>query len=183
MDTELKQIEQILQKYFEGECSKKEEQLLINYFQSDSIHPNLEEYKMFFQGIGELSDRRNLEFEEQIMDHILEKGQEEKRKFRWHWQTVSGVAAALLIAILAINLDDSSPRWKDTYSDPNKAYAEAKVTLQFIAGQYQKGMTALQPVKLLDEASEPLQNGMSLVNKGFNEIRKVEQVNEKLKKQ
>ena len=180
---ELKQIEQILQKYFEGESTDAEEQLLVNYFHSGAIHPELLKYKPFFSGITEISTQRDSKFEEQVMDYILEKEHHEKKHYRWLWQAVSGIAAALVITILVVNFNNTQGQWKDTYSDPNKAYAEASLTIKFIAGQYQKGMQTLEPVKAIETATKPLKNGLSKIKKGFEEINKVEQVDEKLKKQ
>lgn len=180
---ELKQIEQILQKYFDGESTEAEEQLLVNYFHSGTIHPELLKYKPFLSGIAEISNQRDSKFEEQVMDYILEKEYQGKKHYRWLWQAVSGIAAALVITILVVNFNNTQGQWKDTYSNPDKAYAEASQTIHFIAGQYQKGMMTLQPVKVIGTATKPFKNGLAQISKGFEEINKVEQVDEKLKKQ
>jgi len=181
---ELREIRQILQKYFEGTSSEQEEQLLTDYFNSPAIDPELKEYQRFFAGLGELSgETRNEMLEEEIMDYILEKEYREKTHYRWLWQTVSGVAAALLIALLAVNLYSGGNQWKDTYSDPDQAYAEAATTLQLVAGYYQKGMEGLQPVKTINKASKPLNKSLNKLEKGFQEIQEIEGINKKLKKQ
>ena len=180
---DLKEIKQILQKYFNGESTEKEEQLLYDYFHSKTISPELEKYRNFFSGIQELANNRNLLFEEQVMDYILENEHREKKHYRWLWQAVSGIAAALVIALLAINYNNTQSQWKDTYSSPDQAYVEASRTLHFVAGQYQKGMENLQPIKKLGTATQPLKQGLDELNKGFLEIQKVEKVNKKLKEQ
>lgn len=180
---DLKEIKQILQKYFDGETTMAEEQFLNEYFHSKTISPELERYRSYFSGMNELSYDRDLGFESQIMDYILENEHREKTHYRWLWQTVSGIAAALIIALLVVNFYGNQKPWKDTYKDPDIAYTEAKQTLQFVAGQYQKGLAALHPTKILNTATEPLKVGLTGINKGFKEIQKVEQINKKLKKQ
>ncbi|WP_321289411.1 hypothetical protein [uncultured Sunxiuqinia sp.] len=180
---ELKEVKQILQKYFEGESTKLDEQLLAKYFNSDNIDPELKEYTAFFAGIEELSENpRNEKLEDEIMNHILENENQEKIHDRWLWQTVSGIAAAVLIALLVVNLNNDNRQWNDTYKNPDQAYAEAKRTLQYVAGYYKKGMDELQPIKKIDNGSKPLYKSLSTLNKGFEEIQEIEKINQKLKK-
>lgn len=47
MKTEI--IEKLLEKYFNGETSAKEEIILGNYFVSSKVDPNLEQYKVIFR--------------------------------------------------------------------------------------------------------------------------------------
>ncbi|WP_430973594.1 hypothetical protein [Sunxiuqinia rutila] len=181
---ELKEIKQILQKYWEGETTDQEERLLTDYFNSNNIAPELQQEQPFFAGLAELTDdKRDEALEEDIMNHILEQEHREKTHYRWLWQTVSGIAAALMIAILAVNLTSNQKPWQDTYSNPDQAYAKASSTLQYVAGYYQKGMKGLEPVKTINQASTPLHSSLNKLEKGFQEIQKVEIINEKLKKQ
>lgn len=181
---ELKEVKQILQKYFEGTSTQQEEQLLTDYFNSRTIAPELQKYQQFFVGLHELSgEGRDEVLEEEIMDCILEKEYSEKTHYRWLWQTVSGVAAALLIALLAVNLHTGKAQWEDTYSDPDQAYAEAVLALQYVAWQYQKGMEGLEPVKAINKASQPLNKSLNKLDKGFQEMQEIEEINKKLKKQ
>jgi hypothetical protein len=179
---EPKEIKAILQKYFEGTSSEQEEQLLSDYFNSPMIAPELRKYQSFFAGIQELSAEGKDELlADDIMDRILENEHREKIHYRWLWQTVSGVAAALLIALLAVNLYTGDTKWEDTYSDPDQAYAEAAIALQYVAGYYQKGMAGLEPVKAINRAPQPMNRSLNKLEKGFQEIQEMEKINEKLK--
>jgi hypothetical protein len=181
---EPKEVKQILQKYFEGTSTEQEEQLLTDYFNSQTIAPEFRKYQQYFVGLHELSvEGRDEVFEEEIMDYILEKEYHEKTRYRWLWQTVSGVAAALLIALLAVNLYTGRAEWEDTYSDPDQAYAEALSALHYVAGYYQKGMEGLEPMKSINKASKPLNKSLNTLDKGFQEIQEMEGINKKLKKQ
>jgi hypothetical protein len=180
---ELKTIRQTLQKYFEGESSEQEEQLLEEYFRSGDLDPALEKYRVLFSGIQELSVGRDEKLEEEIMDYILENEHREKNRYRWLWQAVSGIAAAVAIALVVVNFYANRYQWKDTYADPNQAYAEASQALRYMAAHYQKGLANLEPIKKINAASRPLHEGMGKLEKGFQDIQYLEKVNEKLKNQ
>ncbi len=174
-------IKHKLQKYFEGESSLEDEKLLAEYFRSDQIDAELLHYRELFAGFDELRTAETESMEDNLMDYIMEAEHREKTKYRHLWQSVSGIAAALLIALLVVNYNNDKPNWKDTYSDPQQAYVEASRTLHYIAGKYQKGLAQLQPVKKLNEATKPMNEGLTVINKGFQEVGKIEKINEKLK--
>lgn len=178
---ELEIIKYKLQKYVDGESSLEDEKLLHDYFSGDDVAAELLSYRDLFTGLGELSSREDPLLEETLMDYILETEHREKTTYRRLWQMVSGIAAILLVALLVINYNDDKPGWKDTYSDPEQAYAEATLALQYVAGKYQKGLAHLQPVRKLNEATAPMSTGFGLVNKGFQQIENLDRMNEKLK--
>ncbi len=166
-------IKQILQKYFDGESNQKEEQELQNYFLQDEVDADLLPYKDLFSGFSELKETKDEDFEDSIMDFIIESEHQEKNKYRRLWQTVTGIAAALLIALTVINYTNDRSTWDDTYTDPEIAYTEATKTLQYVAGKYKKGVAQLEPVTTINEAIEPLEKGLNSINTGFDELEKI----------
>ncbi len=179
---DLKEIKQKLHLYFDGQSTEQDDRELMNYFSSGNVADELKQYSEFFGGLSELSEKRDEQLEEEIMDFILENEFREKTRYRWLWQTVTGVAAVLMIALLAINFNQNQYKWEDTYSDPNQAYAEASKTLQYVAGKYQKGLAQLQPVQKVSTAKKPLKTGLNILQKGFEEVENIEKINKKLKK-
>lgn len=180
---ELKEVKILLQRYFEGETSVEEENRLADFFKKEEVPVELEMYKEFFVATDELSKQQFEGFDEELMDHILESEHKEKTKYRWLWQTVTSVAAVLLLAILVVNYSQNRSQFKDTFDDPEIAYAEATKALRYMAGKYQKGMEQLQPIAKLDKASAPFRKGLNLVNKGFDEMDELVKMKQKLKKQ
>ncbi len=71
---ELKKIETILEKYFQGETSISEENELKNYFSSADVAQHLEQYKPIF---GYFSKAKEQEFKQTIPL------QAKKRKVAW----------------------------------------------------------------------------------------------------
>ncbi len=167
----------LLQKYFDAETSLAEENELITYFSSEEVDEKLKMYVPMFSGMRELSAEEDLELGEELMNYILESEHKEKVKYRWMWQMVTGVAASVILVMLAVNYFTSRNQWSDTYSDPQQAYAEASKTLEFVAGKYNKGLASLTPVRKLEEATTPLQTGITKLNKGLEHLKKNEQNN------
>ena len=170
-------IKQILKKYFDGESSLREESVLRKYFMSNEVDDELLPFRDLFSGLEELKPAENNKLEDTLMDFIMESELEEKNKYRRLWQTVTGIAAALLITLLVFNYTNDRSSWKDTYSDPEQAYAEASKTLHYMAEKYQKGIAQLQTFQKLDKAVQPMNKGVEAINKGFNELEEIKQIN------
>ncbi|MBN1819794.1 MAG: hypothetical protein JW833_03720 [Prolixibacteraceae bacterium] len=179
---ETKKIQLLLQQYFEGETSFEEESILEEYFSSDDIAEELLEYKEFFSGISEIRQLEGTSIEEDIMDFILEKEHQEKTRYRGLWKTVTGIAASIIIVLGSLLIYEQQKQpFKDTFTNPDEAYAYAEKTLQYISGVYETGLSPLSKSKkindglaelekfnVLNEASKPIKKGIKTINKGFD---------------
>jgi len=176
---ETTEVKQLLQRYFNGESSDLDERKLEAYFSGDEVAAELKEYTEFFGGITELAAIDNdSTLEEDIMDYILENEHREKTKFRKMWQTVTGVAATIIIVLGGfLFYQQKQQSFTDTYKDPDKAYVVAEQTLEFVSEKYNKGLSALANFDKLNKAEEPLKKGISPVNDFFDNINKIENNN------
>ncbi len=147
---ESQRINILLQKYFDAETSLAEENELITYFASGEVEESLKMYVPLFSGMKELLADETPDLGEELMNHILESEHTEKVKYRWMWQMVTGVAASVILVMLAVNYYTGKNQWKDTYSDPQQAYAEASKTLEFVAAKYRGIFNKPQGAGLLD---------------------------------
>ena len=180
---ESQKINMLLQKYFDAETTIGEENELISYFASGEVDDDLKMYVPLFSGIKELSAEEDLGLGDDLMNYILESEHKEKLRYRWMWQIVTGVAASVILVMLAVNFYSSQNQWKDTFTDPKQAYSEASKTLEFVAGKYNKGLAQLRPIGRIESATNPLKSGISKVNKGFKQIDEMKNLNKKLKKE
>ena len=180
---ESQKIHILLQKYFDAETTIDEENELITYFTSGEVDENLKMYVPLFSGIKELSTEEDLGLGDDLMNYILESEHKEKLRYRWMWQIVTGVAASVILVMLAVNFYSSQSQWKDTFSDPKQAYSEASKTLEFVAGKYNKGMAQLRPIGRIESATDPYISGMKKLNKGFEQMKELKELNKKLKKE
>lgn len=180
---ESQKIHILLQKYFDAETTIDEENDLITYFSSEEVDEDLKMYVPLFSGMKELSADEDPALGEDLMNFILESEHKEKIRYRWMWQIVTGVAASVILVMLAVNFYSSKTQWKDTFSDPKQAYSEASKTLNFVAGKYNKGLAQLKPIGKIESAVDPLKSGISKLNKGFKQIDEMKILNKKLKKE
>jgi hypothetical protein len=177
---ESQRIQILLQKYFEAETTLDEENELITYFTSEMVDENLKMYVPMFSGLKELSVEEDAQLGDDLMNFILESEHKEKLHYRWMWQIVTGIAASVILVMLAVNFYSSQNQWKDTFSDPNQAYAEASKTLSYVSEKYNKGLAQLRPIGKLEGAVDPLNSGMKKLNVGFD---RMNELNKKLKKE
>ena len=109
------------------------------------------------------------------MDFILENENREKTKYRQLWRTVTGIAATVIIILGGILMYEQQQKpFKDTFEDPDVAYAYAEQTLQYVSSKYAKGLAELSNFGKLGAASKPIQDGVKPVNDFFNDIQKLE---------
>ncbi|HET6558240.1 MAG TPA: hypothetical protein VFG54_13055 [Prolixibacteraceae bacterium] len=180
---ESQKINILLQKYFDAESTLDEENELITYFNSGEVEDELKPYIPVFSGMKEISAEENPELGDELMNYILESEHKEKVRYRWMWQMVTGVAASILLVMMAVNFYSERNEWNDTFDDPQQAYVEASKALEFVAGKYNKGLAQLKPIGKMEEAATPLYSGMETLNKGMNELQNIGSINEKIKKQ
>ena len=178
---ESQRINILLQKYFEAETTLAEENELITYFTSGEVDENLKMYVPMFSGIKELSVDENPALGDDLMNHILESEHREKLRYRWMWQMVTGIAASVILVMIAVNFYSNQNQWHDTFTDPDEAYAEATKTLEFVAGKYNKGLAQLKPIGKMEDATIPFYSGMEALDKGFEKLYEIENLNQKLK--
>ncbi|MDB4582593.1 hypothetical protein N9164_05530 [Draconibacterium sp.] len=155
---ELQEIQQLLQRYFNGDSSIEDERTLEAYFQSGEVAKEVAEYGEFFGGISELANVvDDSSIEEDVMDYILESEHQEKKRFRKLWINVTGIAASVIIVLGGfLFYQEQQKPFKDTFDDPDQAYAYAEQTLQFISGKYSKGFAELSNFDKLRKANDPV---------------------------
>lgn len=178
---ESQKIHILLHKYFEAESTLNEEKELISYFNSGKVEEEFKSYIPLFASMKELSVNENEQLEEDLMNFILESENKEKFQYRWMWQIVSGVAAAVILVLLAVNFYSHQDQWDETFSDPQMAYIEANKTLEFVAGKYNKGLAQLKPMGKIDVAAAPFYSGMETWNRGMEQLENIENLNATIK--
>ncbi len=175
---ETNKIEKLLHSYFNGESTAEEERALEIYFRSGDVNEKFKGYIGFFNGLSELShtyDDSNIE--DEVMDFILENENKEKLKYRWLWQTVTGIAASVIIILGGFLFYQQQQKpFDDTFKNPEEAYVYARHTLQFVSVKYNRGISGLAEFDKLQKATEPVKKGVAPVNEIFKTIEKMETV-------
>ncbi|MCF8238091.1 MAG: hypothetical protein K9I85_08040 [Saprospiraceae bacterium] len=153
-----KEIETLLQRYFEAETDVHEERRLKTYFNSGEIDPSFEVYRDFFvlthhdQSI-EISDA----FERRLMDKISP-----APVIRIGIRRVLAIAASLALIVAAgwwvisqRNSDEATQVvMEDTYDDPEEAYRQVTAALALMSSTMDKGqqmtIQSVAPAQELD---------------------------------
>jgi hypothetical protein len=130
----LNNIENLLEKYENGETSLKEEQVLKNYFTSDTVAPHLEMYKPMF-------DYFLVNQQEQFTKDVPLKT---KRIFDYKWISVAAVAVLMLGVYFKEPVVTSYEEYAyGTYNKPEEALNEVTKSLAMISQSFNKGASTV----------------------------------------
>lgn len=122
----VKHIENLLQKYFEAETTLAEEQELQNYFTSANVSDSLKSYQSIFEYY---KNEKNIQTEYQLLL--------KSRSNKVFW--LSGIAASLVLIFVGNTV------WKNyqAHQLSQQALADTKMALELIALHLNKGNQAI----------------------------------------
>jgi hypothetical protein len=160
---DIKEIQVLLEKYFEGETTLGEDQALLDYFSGKNVDSKLRPFQQQFLLLR--SGREPLAFDpefEKRMAGLVESEQEiplHNNKSRWFTRLAVAATIAILIGISGvIVLNKEWHKEKDTFSDPELAYAEAQKTLLYISQKMNQGIKPLNAVAKINAGAKPLKS-------------------------
>ena len=138
----LNNIEKLLEKYENGETSLKEEQVLKNYFSSDTVAPHLEVYKPMFTYFL-------VNQQEQFTKDVPLKT---KRTFNYKWISVAAVA----VLMLGLYFGTLSSNNLGTYEDPQLAFNEFSKSMEMISTKFNKGASTVSYLNEVNKGTSTL---------------------------
>lgn len=124
---ESKQVEILLEKYFEGKTTLQEERELKYYFSSGEVMPIFEPYKKIFCGFAE---QKKVKF---IKNQSFKP---KNRSKKW-----IGLAASftLLLGVAWFYFNQNKKENLGTFSSPEEVYLETQKALQMVSNELNKG--------------------------------------------
>ncbi|MBS1485959.1 MAG: hypothetical protein JST43_00110 [Bacteroidetes bacterium] len=159
-----KQIEQLLEKYWNAETSLEEEQELHRYFQTNGVPDTLQETAELFRYFTHEKNKTftDSDFDKRVTKHI---GQRQGGKVirMTNWFQIARVAAGVLVLVAAVYLigqevRKSSPiEIADTETDPQLAFEETKKALLMISKSFNKAQQEVVKINLLNEAQQKIE--------------------------
>ena len=172
------EIRKLLDRFYKGETTLEEEQILQDYFSSTSIPEELMPDRDLFRSL-ETSDSVAVPegLNQKILDVIDQQEKKVVRTRRISVFSLSGLAAGLLVVIAlymgyfrADRPGMLAHQLTDTYENPQDAYEEARRTLAFVSAKLNTGTSGLEHVKQVSKTtSDPLKS-LSKINKGTKEL-------------
>jgi len=157
-----RRIKQLFEKYWEGSLEQQEEEelqhLLISH--KDSIEPEMEQLSNWFEANKSLAESLTLseEFDEQVLNQIHKR---EGRSDHWNWWKIAAsvtVVVGLGILTLFLPISQKNEMAANTQESPEKAYLEAKATLQLMATVMNQGKEHLGSLEMLNTAQQKVKN-------------------------
>lgn len=175
----IEEIRKLLDRFYLGETSLEEENILQDYFSSASIPEELLPDRDLFRSMGTAGDSVAVPegLNQKILDVIDQQEKKVVRTRRISVFSLSGLAAGLLV-VIALYVGyfnaDTPPRFaqqmNDTYEDPQDAYEEARRTLAYVSAKLNTGTNELEHVVHVSKTtSDPLKS-LSKINKGAKEL-------------
>jgi len=151
------EIKLLLEKYYEGTTTSEEERLLKKFFSGEDIPEDLMDEKGIFRYFMLSSEvpEPSAGFEEKIISAI---GREDKQIAgfgrRRLYGTLTGIAAGLLILAGSYFFFKGRSEPRDTYSDPEIAYAETMKILYEVSARLNQGTKALEHLSTLQDQTK-----------------------------
>ncbi|TAL67894.1 MAG: hypothetical protein EPN82_12475 [Bacteroidetes bacterium] len=179
-------IDELLDKYFEGETSLGEEKLLKEFYSRPVIPEQYEKYAGHFRFLSLESDEiSDIDFYEISFDEINKPKIYKTELINKIGYTITAVAAVAAILIMAYIQYSSIPNKNlrldylkyDTYKNPEIAYKETKKTLLYVSEEMNKGMEQLEKLSEFDKSMNELEK-ISDFNKYQSKFFKGESENE-----
>ncbi len=136
---EYNNIEQLLEKYFEGQTSIAEEKELTSYFSSTNVAQHLEQYKLVFDYY---SQTKQQEFTQEIPLKT------KKRKVMW--LSIAASVAVLLGVATFYSLNNQQSEIEQglgTFKTPEIAFQETQKALQMLSQNVNVGIESVSYIK------------------------------------
>lgn len=119
-----KYIEQLLERYWQGETTLQEEAILRAFFSQDDVPANLMKYKSLFD-CGLQEETLDDDFDARILDSIGEDEKEPKAKVvSWTSRLMPLFKAAAVVAILLTIGNAAQAPWNYGWDNPQDEYAK-----------------------------------------------------------
>lgn len=157
-----KNIEQLLEKYWNCETSLEEELQLRDYFLGEDVPAQWKETAELFRYFDKEKATRMVGGSEDSM-FVTSNGSKQRGKTAQLIYNYGRIAAGLLVVVTATVLvrqeirKSYPPEVADTYSDPKLAFEETKKALMMISGGFGKARKETTKINLFNEAEKKIQ--------------------------
>lgn len=185
----IKEIKLLLKKFYDGETSLEEENILNDFFSKNDMPYNLKPYQLQFEYYQQAKKDKisDTDFDKKILQKINQSKivsiNKSKKTFLY---VISGIAASILLLIFFyVQLNNKpeinySSRITDTYKDPKMAYNETKTALLSVSEKMNYGLYKMNDINKINKGIKDVYK-ISEFNKGINELNKLKSFNKAYK--
>jgi hypothetical protein len=169
------EIDELLNKYLEGETTLEEEVLLKDYFSQPDIDPKHFEWKEMFRFFAEGQKNSAPPFDTEAELKTVIEGEwkkETRNRFRRIIAWAGSAAAVLVLSFGLFNyLYKPKSPVKDTYTDSRLAYIETKRALMLVSKAMNRNTASLKYLSKVDESFNHLKK-VAEIDKVVNSVKK-----------
>jgi hypothetical protein len=148
---ELNKIENILEKYFQGETTIAEEKELKEYFSSPNVAQHLKQYQPIFGYFSQVKEQK-------LTQEIPL--QTKKRNVAWLSIAASAVVLLGIGTYFYVSEKNTAPVVAQselgTYDNPEKAFAETQKALALLSNNVNVGIESVQYIKEYEQSKNKI---------------------------
>lgn len=158
---EFNKIEDILEKYFQGETTIAEENKLKEYFSSSNVAQHLEQYKPMFGYFSQVKQQKSTQ-EPEIPAQTDEAIPLKSKKRNVAWLSIAAAAVVLLGVGTYFNVSKKSTApvvaqtELGTYDDPEEALAATQKALALLSNNVNVGIESVQYIKEYEQSKNKI---------------------------
>jgi hypothetical protein len=159
----IKEIEKLLEKYYEGETTLAEERLLKDFFLSGNVPMELSVHKSQFIYFKEASgdEITDLELDEKVFDKTVNIPVFPLLSGRNRFYYITGIAATVLLLIgLVFTFNEdvfNRKQVKVSTADKELMFTETQDILAFVSVKFNRGIDKMEYIGKLDQAMQKMQ--------------------------
>lgn len=151
---EFSKIEEILEKYFQGETSIAEENQLKEYFSSSNVAQHLEQYKPMFGYFSQVIKQKSTQ------EIPLPKSRDKKQNLAWLSIAASVVVLLSIGTYFYVSEKNAAPAVAQselgTYDDPEEALAATQKALALLSNNVNVGIESVQYIKEYEQSKNKI---------------------------
>ena len=154
---DLKQVEYLLDKYWEGSSTLEEEKLIQDFFAKGELPGHLEVYaELFTANEYAIHPELGKAFDEKLLNEISK----DQHSSIWNVFKMAAIGLILIITSISVFQVDSKQQQlaEDTFNTPEAALAETKKVFAMISKGMNKGEQPLILLSKWDESNEKIKN-------------------------
>lgn len=169
------EIDELLNRYLEGETTLQEEARLKDYFGRPEIHPKHREWQEMFRFFTEDHKESAPPFDTETHLNTIIEGEwkkETRNRFRRIYAWVGSAAAVVVLSFGLFNyLEKSKAPVKDTFTDSRLAYIETKRALMLVSKAMNHNTASLKYLSKVDESFNHMKK-VAEIDKVVNSVKK-----------
>ena len=152
---ELNRIENILEKYFQGETTIAEEKELKDYFSSPDVAQHLEQYQPMFGYFSQVKEQKSTQ---EIP--LITKSRDKKRNMAWLSIAASVVVLLGIGTFMYVSEKNTAPVVTQselgTYDNPEEALAATQKALAMLSNNVNVGIESVQYIQEYEQSKNKI---------------------------